>query len=66
MKPIIDPIPVELLELELTEDRFVRDTNFGKNEIYVFSHREAPNLMLEVGRIREIAFRNASGGAKMQ
>lgn len=62
MKPIIDPIPVELLELELTEDRFVRDTNYGENEIFMFSHKDAPNLMLEVGRLREIAFRNAGGG----
>jgi hypothetical protein len=50
------------LSAELTEERFVRKTNKGNNEIYVFDYHEAPNLMFEVARLREITFRNAGGG----
>ena len=57
MKPIITPIAIEKLEAELKKIRFVRHTNYGKNEIYDFSAQEAPNLMQEVGRLRELAFR---------
>lgn len=62
MKPIITPIAIEKLEAELKKIRFVRHTNYGKNEIYDFSAQEAPNLMQEVGRLRELAFRSAGGG----
>ncbi|WP_075602050.1 GNAT family N-acetyltransferase [Saccharicrinis aurantiacus] len=59
---IIAPIAKELLEAELTKDRFVRNTNKGGNKIYDFVGTEAPNLMKEVGRLREISFREAGGG----
>ena len=62
MKDIIPRVDRELLEKELTEDRFVRKTNKGSNEIYCFTHHDSPNLMLEVGRLREITFRKAGGG----
>lgn len=62
MKTIIDPIPADLLLDELTIDRFVRKTNNGKNEIYIFNAFNAPNLMREVGRLREISFRDSGGG----
>jgi hypothetical protein len=62
MKDIIPPVDKELLEKELTEDRFVRKTNKGSNEIYCFTHHDSPNLMREVGRLREITFRKAGGG----
>lgn len=62
VKPIIEPIPIDVIESELTKDKFVRLTNYGNNEIYIFSSHDAPNLMKEVGRLREIAFRNAGGG----
>jgi hypothetical protein len=61
-KEIIPPVARELLELELTEDKFVRKTNFGNNLIYVFTQHDSPNLMLETGRLREFAFRHAGGG----
>ncbi len=32
---VIDPVPVELLEMELTPDRLLRDTNKGGNKIYI-------------------------------
>ncbi len=62
-KPIISPVPQELIEAELTPERFLRDTNKGGNEIYVVDAHNSPNVMREVGRLREIAFRSAGGGS---
>ncbi len=62
MKEIIPPTDKSLLLKELTEDKFIRKTNFGGNDLYVFTHHEAPNLMREVGRLRELTFREAGGG----
>lgn len=62
MEKIIDPVDIELIEKELTPEKLVRRTNFGDNEIYIFSHFDSPNLMREVGRLREITFRQAGGG----
>lgn len=59
---IIDPIPLELIEAELTDDRFLRKSNKGGNELYVVDAHTAPHTMREVGRLREIAFRTAGGG----
>ena len=61
--PIIDAIPREILLAELTEDRFVRKTNKGGNDIYIIDHVNAPNTLLEIGRLREIAFREGGGGS---
>jgi hypothetical protein len=62
MEDIIEKIDVNLLKKELTEDKFVRTTNFGDNHIYIFTHKDSPNLIKEVGRLREITFRLAGGG----
>ena len=62
IEKIISPIDPQLLEKELTPDLFVRKTNKGRNEIYIFTHDQAPNLMREVGRLRELSFRDAGGG----
>lgn len=59
---IIEPVPIGLIEAELTPERFLRHTNKGNNEIYVLDGREAKNVMREIGRLREIAFRTAGGG----
>ncbi len=61
-KKIIDAVDVDLIQSELTPERFLRKSNKGGNEIYVFDPHQAPNLMREVGRLREIAFRLAGGG----
>ena len=61
-QPIIDEIPLELIKAELTEERFLRDTNKGGNKIYVVDAFNAPNVMREIGRLREIAFRAGGGG----
>lgn len=62
MKAIIKEVSVELIEQELTSERFLRKTNKGGNEIYVVNAFNAPNVMREIGRLREIAFRTAGGG----
>lgn len=59
---IIPPLDRELLELELTEDKFVKKTNNGDNLIYIVSVHDSPNLMEEIGRLREVTFRDAGGG----
>jgi hypothetical protein len=59
---IIQPIDRELLKSELTPERQLRMTNKSHNEIYVITADEAPNMMQEIGRLREIAFRTAGGG----
>lgn len=62
MQPVIYPVEKEKLISELTEERFIRKTNKAGNEIYTFDAHTAPNLMREVGRIRELTFRTAGGG----
>ena len=62
METVISPVDRTLLEKELTDELFFRDTNNGNNKIYIFTHDQAPNLMRELGRIRENTFRESSGG----
>ena len=59
---IIQPIDKALLKSELTKERQLRMTNKSHNEIYVVTAHNAPNVMKEIGRLREIAFREAGGG----
>lgn len=61
-EPIIQPVSKQLLKSELTHDRQLRMTNKSNNEIYVIDGKTAPNVMNEIGRLREIAFREAGGG----
>lgn len=62
MKEIIPPVARELIEAELTADKFQRKTNKAENEIYILTHHDSPNTMLEIGRLRELTFRSAGGG----
>lgn len=66
MEKIIDPIDKELIKSELTVQKRVRTTNKANNEIYVFTAHDSPNLMKEVGRLREIAFRHYGGGTGLE
>ena len=59
---IISPVSKELLKSELTRERQLRMTNKSNNEIYVVTAHQAPHVMREIGRLREIAFREAGGG----
>jgi hypothetical protein len=62
MKDIIDPIDKKLIEKELTPEKFLRKTNNGGNELYIINYHNSPNTMQEIGRLRELTFRNAGGG----
>ncbi|MCF8296389.1 MAG: GNAT family N-acetyltransferase [Saprospiraceae bacterium] len=62
METIIEPIDKEKIKAELTKDKFVRITNNGNKEIYIITHHDSPNTMMELGRLREVTFRDAGGG----
>lgn len=62
MEDIIEPIHPDLLVQELTKDKLLRKTNKCNNEIYVVTQHDSPNVMKEIGRLREISFRTAGGG----
>lgn len=62
MKSIIEPVSREVLKSEMRPEYLLRTTNRGGNEIYVITAAECPNIMLEIGRLREWAFRSAGGG----
>lgn len=62
MKTVIPPVDKALLDAELTAEKFVRNTNNGDNLIYIFDYRDSPNLMREIGRLREITFKDSGGG----
>ena len=61
MKTIIDPVPVELLKAELTKAKKLEDTNKGHNELYIVTWHDSPNVVKEIGRLRELTFREAGG-----
>ncbi|MDX9892119.1 MAG: GNAT family N-acyltransferase [Bacteroidales bacterium] len=62
MEEIINPVDKELLKSELTPDKFLRTTNVGGNSIYLITAHDSPHVMLEIGRLREVTFRQAGGG----
>ena len=62
MEPIIRAVPRKDLLAELTEDKFIRMTNKSDNELYIVTAHDSPNLMNEIGRLRELTFRAAGGG----
>ena len=62
MEQIIQPIDKQVLKAELTPERKLRRTNKSNNEIYIVTWQDSPNVLREIGRLREIAFRAAGGG----
>jgi len=62
MEKIIDPIDRTILKEELNQERFLRTTRKGDNEIYSVNIHNAPNVLKEIGRLREVTFRAAGGG----
>lgn len=61
--PIIEPIDVQLLKQELNKNTFLRNTTRGNNEIYVVNNENSPNVLREIGRLREVSFRAVGGGS---
>ena len=62
MQEIIKPISKSILASELHQELKVRNTHYGENEIYIFKDQQAPQVLLEIGRLRELTFRAAGGG----
>jgi len=62
MKEIIPPVDRKIIKKELSGDRFLRPTNKAHNEIYIVDAHNSPNVMLEIGRLRELSFRSGGGG----
>lgn len=62
MQDIINPISKDILKKELSQDKFLRYTRKGENEIYIVDNWNAPNVVLEIGRLREVTFRASGGG----
>lgn len=63
---MIEPVARELIEKELTPERLLRHTNNAGNIIYVVTAHNSPNTMREIGRLRELAFREAGGGTGLE
>lgn len=59
---IIPPVDRELIEAELNDDTFVRETNKGNNLLYIVNQHNSPNTLREIGRLREVTFALAGGG----
>ena len=59
---IIGPVDKALIKAELTPERQLRMTNKSHNEIYIVDIHNAPNVVNEIGRLREMVFREAGGG----
>jgi hypothetical protein len=62
MEELLAPVPREVIKAELNPDKFMRKTNKGGNEIYIITHKDSPAIMQEIGRLRELSFRDAGGG----
>ncbi len=62
MEEIIEKIDRVLIKEELKQATFIRHTRKCNNEIYVIEAHQSPNIMNEIGRLREIAFRSGGGG----
>jgi len=62
MQEIIAPIDRSLLAAELNDAVFVRPTNNSGNKLYIVDCHNAPNVLQEIGRLRELSFRQAGGG----
>lgn len=59
---IIPPVPRDLIKKELSNRNFLRHTNYGGKDIYVTTAHLSPNIMREIGRLREISFATEGGG----
>ena len=59
---IIPPVDRELLRSELSDDKLIRKTNKLNNDIYIVNHHNSPNVIREIGRLRELTFAMSGGG----
>lgn len=59
---IIPPVDRELIKKELKQKHFLRKTNRGNKEIYITTAHLSPNIMREIGRLRELSYATDGGG----
>ena len=59
---IAPPVDRELIKKELKQKHFLRMTNRGNKEIYITTAHLSPNIMREIGRLRELSFASEGGG----
>jgi len=62
MKEIISAIDKDLLIAELSNEKFICNSNRGNHKIFVVNNNNSPNIMQEIGRLREIAYRHVGSG----
>lgn len=63
MEPIVNAVPVQDLKAEiasLSEDCFL--TSSGSLNVYICPYAMVPNIMREIGRLREVTFREVGEG----
>ena len=58
----IPRVPRDLIKAELKHKNFLRKTNSGNKEIYITTAHLSPNIMREIGRLRELSFALDGGG----
>ena len=51
-----------MLKAELTAEKLLCATRHSGNLVYDVTYKDSPNLMQEIGRLRELTFRDAGGG----
>lgn len=59
---IIPAVDRDILKSELSPERFLRYSNNGDNLVYLVDFHNSPNVVREIGRLRELTFRSAGGG----
>lgn len=62
MENIIPELSKKEIKDELARAGMVRKTRKGENEIYIINDVQAPHVIQEIGRLREITFRASGGG----
>lgn len=60
---VIPPVEKGLIREELKQACLLKRTNFGNREIYTTTAHRTPNIMREIGRLREISFGASGGGS---
>ena len=63
MEEIIAPVDVNLIKSELTQNKKLGNTNKANNELYIITSHDSPNTMREIGRLREISYREAGASS---
>lgn len=60
---VIPAVDKNLIKGELRKDLFFRKTKNGGREIYITTAHQSPNIMREIGRLRELSFGAEGGGS---